>query len=94
MDCNPSIYTYDSRGVVQLFNAVRKQQKTVEEEVQKAGSDRKKEKVMEKITKNKFLSMLKGSSVSNVEMGQKQESLEKVCYILEVAYNVSNMIYQ
>ena len=66
----------------------------MEEEVQKAGSDRKKEKVMEKITKNKFLSMLKGSSVSNVEMGQKQEIQEKVCYILEVAYNVGNMIYQ
>ena len=62
---------------MQLFNAVRKQQKTVEDELEMAGSDRKKEKVMEKITKHKFLSMLKGSSVSNVEV-EKKDSKEKV----------------
>ena len=62
---------------MQLFNAVRKQQKTVEDELEMAGSDRKKEKVMEKITKHKFLSMLKGSSVGNVEV-EKKDSKEKV----------------
>ena len=40
-----------------------------------AGSDRKKEKVMEKMTKHKFLNMLKGTS--NVEV-EKKESKEKV----------------
>ena len=63
------------RGVVQLFNAVRKQQKTVEGELEMAGSDRKKEKVMEKMTKHKFLNMLKGTSDIEVE---KKESKEKV----------------
>ena len=63
------------RGVVQLFNAVRKQQKTVDDELEMAGSDRKKEKVMEKITKHKFLNMLKGSS--NVQT-EKKDSKEKV----------------
>ena len=60
---------------MQLFNAVRKQQKTVDDELEMAGSDRKKEKVMEKITKHKFLNMLKGSS--NVQT-EKKESKEKV----------------
>ena len=69
---------YFLRGVVQLFNAVRKQQKTVEDEVQMAGSERKKEKVMEKVTKHQFLSMLKGSSVSNVTVEKNTDNLEKV----------------
>ena len=64
--------------MVQLFNAVKKQQKTVEEEKEKAGSDRKKEKVMEKVTKDTFLSMLKGSSVSNVTLEKTRDNVEKV----------------
>ena len=35
---------------MQLFNSGRKQQKTIADELEKAGSDRKKKKVMEKIT--------------------------------------------
>ena len=64
--------------MVQLFNAVKKQQKTVEEEKEKAGSDRKKEKVMEKVTKDSFLNMLKGSSVSNVTLEKTKDNVEKV----------------
>ena len=64
--------------MVQLFNAVKKQQKTVEEEKEKAGSDRKKEKVMEKVTKDSFLNMLKGSSVSNVTLEKTRNNVEKV----------------
>ena len=64
--------------MVQLFNAVKKQQKTVEEEKEKAGSDRKKEKVMEKVTKDSFLNMLKGSSVSNVTLYKTRDNVEKV----------------
>ena len=64
--------------MVQLFNAVKKQQKTVEEEKEKAGSDRKKEKVMEKVTKDSFLNMLKGSTVSNVTLEKTRDNVEKV----------------
>ncbi|KAL4238981.1 pre-60S ribosomal particles component [Mactra antiquata] len=57
-----------TRGVVQLFNAVRKQQKVVEEEIEMVGkSERKKDKVMEGMTKDKFLSILKGTANTNVQ---------------------------
>lgn len=56
------------RGVVQLFNAVRKQQKVLEEQIQQVGSsERKKDKVMEGMTRDKFLSILKGTSNTNVK---------------------------
>ncbi|XP_053377271.1 RRP15-like protein [Mercenaria mercenaria] len=62
-----------TRGVVQLFNAVRKQQKVLEEKIQQVGtSERKKDKIMEGMTKDKFLTILKGTSKTNV----KSEKLE------------------
>lgn len=54
------------RGVVQLFNAVRKQQKLVEEKITEAGtSERKKYQVMGTMTKGKFLDILKGTQIHN-----------------------------
>ena len=48
---------------MQLFNAVRSQQRSLEEKLKDAGaSERKREKVMESITKGKFLDMLKGDN--------------------------------
>jgi len=50
------------RGVVQLFNAVKQQQKTVDDELEQVGkSERKRDKVMEGMTREKFLTILKGS---------------------------------
>ena len=50
------------RGVVQLFNAVRRQQKLVEDKLSEVGpSERKQAKVMEKLSKSDFLDILKGS---------------------------------
>lgn len=47
------------RGVVQLFNAVRQQQKTVDQTLKKAGkSEIKREKILEKINKQQFLDVL------------------------------------
>ncbi|XP_067681221.1 RRP15-like protein [Haliotis asinina] len=57
-----------TRGVVQLFNAVRQQQKVLEEKLTEAGSSIKKsEKVMQSMTKGKFLDLLKGSKPSMSE---------------------------
>lgn len=68
-----SVHVFTSRGVVQLFNAVRQQQKTIDSEIKMVGSsERKKDKVMESMTKDKFLSILKGSR-TNVKMEPSAE---------------------
>lgn len=54
------MYLY--RGVVQLFNAVRKQQKVLDEKIKEVGSSElKKEKVEKSMTKDKFLDILKSA---------------------------------
>lgn len=48
-----------TRGVVQLFNAVREQQKTIEKKIKSAGpSDSKQEKVLKSVNKTEFLNVL------------------------------------
>lgn len=48
--------------MVQLFNAVRQQQKTVEKTMKKAGkSELKRERMLDSIDKKKFLDVLAGS---------------------------------
>lgn len=50
-----------TRGVVQLFNAVREQQKVIEKKVEEVGpSITKREKVMKSIDKKAFLDVLRG----------------------------------
>ena len=49
-----------TRGVVQLFNAVREQQKSVRQKLKEAGSSRKREKVLENLDKDGFLAVLDG----------------------------------
>jgi len=52
------------RGVVQLFNAVRKQQSLLEGKLADAGpSERRREKAVQSLTKGKFLDMLKNAKV-------------------------------
>lgn len=49
------------RGVVQLFNAVQKHQKNVDEKVKEAGSSiRKRAKLMSAVSKKDFISVLRG----------------------------------
>uniref|UniRef100_UPI0037E7DA88 RRP15-like protein n=1 Tax=Semicossyphus pulcher TaxID=241346 RepID=UPI0037E7DA88 len=51
-----------TRGVVQLFNAVRKHQKTVEEKVKEVGgSERKKAKLLSSVSKKDFIDVLRRS---------------------------------
>lgn len=62
------------RGVVQLFNAVRQQQKTVDKTMKKAGkSELKREKVLETIDKKKFLDVLTGSIKCTPARGKVKE---------------------
>ena len=61
------------RGVVQLFNAVRKQQKDIDEKLSQVGSSiRKREKVMKSVSKGAFLDMLKGTN-ANVSIEAENE---------------------
>ncbi|XP_077384209.1 RRP15-like protein [Festucalex cinctus] len=49
-----------TRGVVQLFNAVRKHQKSIDQQVKEAGgSDRKKAKILSSVTKKDFIDVLR-----------------------------------
>ncbi|KAM9405929.1 RRP15-like protein [Salvelinus alpinus] len=51
-----------TRGVVQLFNAVRTHQKTVDEKVKEAGgSERKKAKLLSSVSKKDFINVLRGT---------------------------------
>jgi len=62
-----------TRGVVQLFNAVRDHQKDVKTKLKDAGgSFRKQEKVYKNLDKNSFMEMLSGKSMSNQRSGESQ----------------------
>ncbi|XP_074844712.1 RRP15-like protein [Carettochelys insculpta] len=51
-----------TRGVVQLFNAVRKHQKNIDEKVKEAGtSNRKRAKLISSVSKKDFIDILRGS---------------------------------
>ncbi|XP_078085896.1 RRP15-like protein [Mustelus asterias] len=51
-----------TRGVVQLFNAVRKHQTSVDEKIKEAGgSERKRAKLLSSVSKKDFISVLRGS---------------------------------
>uniref|UniRef100_A0A8C8VML0 RRP15-like protein n=1 Tax=Pelusios castaneus TaxID=367368 RepID=A0A8C8VML0_9SAUR len=51
-----------TRGVVQLFNAVRKHQKNVDEKVKEAGhSERKRAKLISSVSKKDFINVLRGN---------------------------------
>lgn len=57
-----------TRGVVQLFNAVRAQQKDIATQLEEAGPlERKKEKVLKSIDKRQFLNVLMGGEQARSE---------------------------
>jgi len=53
-----------TRGVVQLFNAVREQQKNVRQKLKEAGNSRQREKVLKNLDKKGFLAVLDGKRPS------------------------------
>ncbi|KAF7708760.1 RRP15-like protein [Silurus meridionalis] len=64
-----------TRGVVQLFNAVRQHQKNVDEKMKEVGgSERKKAKVLSSISKKDFIDVLRGSSGCNTAAVKTEKS--------------------
>ncbi|KAI1885537.1 hypothetical protein AGOR_G00204800, partial [Albula goreensis] len=62
-----------TRGVVQLFNAVRKHQKNMEEKVKEVGgSERKRAKLLSTVSKKDFIDVLRGKE-STEEKGAKAD---------------------
>ncbi|XP_073702874.1 RRP15-like protein isoform X2 [Garra rufa] len=54
-----------TRGVVQLFNAVKKHQKDVDEKIKEVGgSERKKSKILSSVSKKDFIDVLRGTDVA------------------------------
>ncbi|XP_013411480.1 RRP15-like protein isoform X1 [Lingula anatina] len=77
-----SLQRIAQRGVVQLFNAVRKQQKDLEDKLKEAGStEGKREKVMKSVTPGAFLDVLKGTESSK---GAKKGDSKKAKMELDV----------
>lgn len=61
-----------TRGVVQLFNAVREQQKSLRSRLKEAGSSRKREKVLKSLDKDGFLDLLEGKPTRQHKQQQQQ----------------------
>ncbi|XP_055345639.1 RRP15-like protein [Paramacrobiotus metropolitanus] len=67
-----------TRGVVQLFNAVRQQQTTIAEQLDEAGpSVRRSENVLKSVSKGAFLDLLKDPSSGSVKILSKNMPLSK-----------------
>ncbi|XP_045453350.1 RRP15-like protein [Melitaea cinxia] len=67
-----------TKGVVQLFNAVRNQQKTFETELSKDLPERKKEKILKKFDKRAFLDTLMGQTKSIIVDEQTKNMKDEV----------------
>lgn len=68
-----------TRGVVQLFNAVRIQQKDLAFKLKEAPLERKRDKILKSIDKRSFLNVLMGTSKSEeVDAPVKEDKEEKV----------------
>ncbi|XP_063153071.1 RRP15-like protein [Candoia aspera] len=65
-----------TRGVVQLFNAVRKHQTNVNEKMKEAGSsERKRAKLISSVSKRDFISVLRGMDGKEMEQNTARKSL-------------------
>merc|ERR1719195_1121654 len=64
-----------TRGVVQLFNAVREQQKDMKSQLKQAGgSFRKQEKVLKAFNKENFINMLSGKATVRARSLRRREA--------------------
>lgn len=67
-----------TKGVVQLFNAVRTQQKDINKKLKDAGPlEVKRDKVLKSIDKRAFLDVLMGEKSENVEETTKRKEIVK-----------------
>ncbi|XP_016389966.1 RRP15-like protein isoform X1 [Sinocyclocheilus rhinocerous] len=63
-----------TRGVVQLFNAVKKHQKNVDERIKEVGgSERKKSRILSSVTKKDFIDVLRGADVAHKPAIKKEK---------------------
>ncbi|XP_041108655.1 RRP15-like protein [Polyodon spathula] len=68
-----------TRGVVQLFNAVRKHQMNINEKVKEAGgSERKQAKLLSSVSKKDFIDVLRGNKGGKTENSSKAENGKEV----------------
>ncbi|KAJ1157622.1 hypothetical protein NDU88_010327 [Pleurodeles waltl] len=64
-----------TRGVVQLFNAVRKHQTNIDEKVKEAGSsERKRAKLMASVSKKDFINVLRGQEETKAAQSDKNRT--------------------
>ncbi|XP_050988452.1 RRP15-like protein isoform X2 [Labeo rohita] len=64
-----------TRGVVQLFNAVKKHQKSVDDKIKEVGgSERKKSKILSSVTKKDFIDVLRGTEVAHKPAIKKEKA--------------------
>ncbi|XP_048352067.1 RRP15-like protein [Sphaerodactylus townsendi] len=66
-----------TRGVVQLFNAVRKHQRNVEEKAKETGSsDRKRAKLISSVSKRDFINVLRGMEGTEMDQNTVRKSVK------------------
>nr|XP_028580454.1 RRP15-like protein [Podarcis muralis] len=72
-----SLQRIATRGVVQLFNAVRKHQQNVSEKVKEAGSsERKRAKLISSVSKRDFINVLRGMEGTETEQNAARKTLK------------------
>lgn len=64
-DITKNLFLIFNRGVIQLFNAVKKHQNEMGEKLKSAKTEQKKEKLYKNLDRGKFLRMLRGDEKSN-----------------------------
>ncbi|XP_067305435.1 RRP15-like protein [Pseudorasbora parva] len=63
-----------TRGVVQLFNALKKHQKNVDEKLKEVGgSERKKSKILSSVSKKDFIDVLRGADAAHTSTIKKEK---------------------
>lgn len=80
--------------MVQLFNAVRKHQKTIDNKVKEVGgSERKKAKLLSSVSKKDFIDVLRRSDGgSRVTTKTEKDTVSSVSYVLSVFMTLSNKL--
>ncbi|XP_051576620.1 RRP15-like protein [Myxocyprinus asiaticus] len=78
-DNERSLQRIATRGVVQLFNAVKKHQKSVDQKMKDVGgSERKKAKILSSVSKKDFIDVLRGANSPAIKKEKKETARMKV----------------
>ena len=78
------------RGVIQLFNAVKKQQKLVEEKLKEAGSSvRRRDSALQTMTKGQFLDVLKNTAATVVTEPYQTQTTAVTVSVTHTMFNSS-----